>query len=122
MTTTTATSTHALRAPGLAQGLGARLGLRRGAAWGATCLGLDAAMLASAVVAARLGAGVVGVDSFASGWTVVFAALALALFGVKGLYTARLRLDIVEDARALLVRLSLAAMTVLALQVLFGGG
>jgi exopolysaccharide biosynthesis polyprenyl glycosylphosphotransferase len=122
MTTTTATLTHALRAPGLAQGLGARLGLRRGAAWGATCLGLDAAMLTAAVVAARLGAGVVGLDSFASGWTVVFAALALVLFGVKGLYTARLRLDIVEDARALLVRLTLAAMTVLALQVLLGGG
>jgi exopolysaccharide biosynthesis polyprenyl glycosylphosphotransferase len=75
-------------------------------------------MLTTAVIAARLGAGLAGVPSSATGWTLLFALIALVLVGANGLYAGRLRLDVVEDARTLLVQLTMAAMAVLALQVL----
>ena len=120
LSTTTATSPEAVRAPGLASELGARLGLRRRAAWALRCLAVDAAMLTIAVVAARLGAGAAGVQSFATGWTILFALVALGLFAARGLYAPRLRLDVVEDARKLLAAITLAAASVLALEIVLG--
>jgi exopolysaccharide biosynthesis polyprenyl glycosylphosphotransferase len=111
------THTEVLAAP-RTERLTPRLSLRGTTSWALTCFAVDATMLTVAVVAARLGAGAAGLQSFATGWTVAFAFVALLLFGAAGLYAARLRLDAVEDARTVLVQLTLAAMIVLALQIL----
>jgi exopolysaccharide biosynthesis polyprenyl glycosylphosphotransferase len=117
---TTNTASEALRAPALANELGARLGLRRRAAWALSCLAVDVSMLTAAGFAARLGAGAAGVSSSATGWTVLFALGALAIFAVRGLYAPRLRLDVVEDARSVVTALTLAGVSVLALQAVLG--
>jgi exopolysaccharide biosynthesis polyprenyl glycosylphosphotransferase len=112
------THTEVLAAPRTGRGLSARLTLRGKTSWALTCFAVDSAMLAVAVIAARLGAGAAGLQSFETGWTVMFGLIALLLFGAGGLYAARLRLDAVEDARGVLAYLTLAAMIVLALQIL----
>ena len=67
-------------------------------------------MLVAAVVAAQLGAAWAGFNSTPLVWMVAFPALVLASFGLRGLYAPRLRLEILDDLRRVLVSTTVAAM------------
>jgi exopolysaccharide biosynthesis polyprenyl glycosylphosphotransferase len=94
----------------------------RAASWAATCLAVDTAMLVTAVVAAQLGASWAGFDSTPLVWMVAFPALVLASFALRGLYAPRLRLEILDDLRRVLVSTTVAAMAAISAWTLLGAG
>ena len=104
--------------PGLA--FGAKL-LHVRLPWAATCFALDGIMVALAVLAAELGARGPAAGSLSTGTLVAFAVLSVVLFQARGLYGQRLRLDVLDDARTIVVQLTIAAMAVLTFHVVFTG-
>ena len=99
-----------------------RAGLRSGVVWGATCVAIDAAMLVTATAASELGSAVAGVGSTPLLWLGAFPALVLALFAVRGMYAPRLRLQLLDDFRAIMVAATVAGMIVISARALLGDG
>jgi exopolysaccharide biosynthesis polyprenyl glycosylphosphotransferase len=101
-----------------AHGRLARIGGRPGRAWAVARFSLDSAMLLTAGVAATLGASAAGVPAPPVAWLVVFAAFALAVSAVRGLFASRLHYELLEDLRSVVIATSLAAIGVLSLREL----
>ena len=95
-------------------------GIRTGTAWTLARLGLDAAMLVTAAVAATLGSASAGVPAPPARWLFAFSLIVFALFAARGMYATRLRFELLEDVRVVLVATSLAAMIVLTARELAG--
>jgi exopolysaccharide biosynthesis polyprenyl glycosylphosphotransferase len=95
-----------------------RLPLRPDAAWAIARFSLDAALLAAAGLAAAFGSRAADVDATPVGWLAVFGLFVIAAFAARGMYRPRLRADLLEDLRGVLVATSVAAMTVLTLRAL----
>jgi len=98
--------------------LTARFRLGPDAAWALARLSLDVALLGAAGLAAALGSRAAGVDAAPVGWVVLFGACVLAAFVARGMYRPRLRAELLEDLRGVVVATALAAMVVLTLRAL----
>jgi exopolysaccharide biosynthesis polyprenyl glycosylphosphotransferase len=90
--------------------------LQPGAAWVATSIAVDLAMLAIATVLVLIPRP--GAPSQALGWTVLFCGLTLALMWARGAYRSRLRLQITEELRWLVGATATAAMALITLRAL----
>jgi exopolysaccharide biosynthesis polyprenyl glycosylphosphotransferase len=82
---------------------------------------VDAAMLAVACLAAAIGSASAGVTAPPTASIVVFAVLTLTFLALRGTYAPRIRPELFENVRGVVVATSLAAMTVLTLRELAGG-
>jgi exopolysaccharide biosynthesis polyprenyl glycosylphosphotransferase len=98
--------------------LASLLRLRPDSAWALARFSLDAIMLVAAALASSLGSRAAGVDAPHAGWLVLFAILVVTAFAGRGMYRPRLRHEILEDLRGVVVATSLAAMAVLTLREL----
>src|SRR5215218_8427553 len=92
--------------------------IRPGRAWSLARISLDATMLVTAGVAATLGSSAVGVPAPPPLWLALFAALALGVAGMRGLYGSRLHYELLEELRVVLIATSLAGMAVLSIREL----
>ncbi|TML35780.1 MAG: exopolysaccharide biosynthesis polyprenyl glycosylphosphotransferase [Actinobacteria bacterium] len=95
--------------------------LRAAGSWARGALALDAAMLLAAVLAAELGAPDAGIVEIAPVWLVAYAALVLLLLQVRGLYSWHVRLQALDDVRAVVTASGLAAMGILTLRLFVPG-
>jgi exopolysaccharide biosynthesis polyprenyl glycosylphosphotransferase len=95
-----------------------RLGLRPDTAWVLARFSLDLTMLAAAAVASALGSGAARVEAAPVGWVLLFGALVIGVFGLRGMYRPRIRAELLEDLRGVVAATSLAAMAVLTLRLL----
>jgi exopolysaccharide biosynthesis polyprenyl glycosylphosphotransferase len=86
--------------------------------WLAVCLAVDTATLTAAAVASMVGARESGLAWSFSAWTLAYALLTLALFQNRGLYQLRIRIPVFDDVRRIAVATSVAATTVLTVQLL----
>jgi exopolysaccharide biosynthesis polyprenyl glycosylphosphotransferase len=93
--------------------------LRPGTAWALARLALDVSMLVTAGVAATMGSEAAGVSAPPAAWLLVFSSLVVGAFAVRGMYGARLRFELLEDLRVVLIGTTLAAMAVLTLREVF---
>jgi exopolysaccharide biosynthesis polyprenyl glycosylphosphotransferase len=101
-----------------------RLALRRVRAAGSWARGafvLDAAMLFAAALAAELGARAAGIVGTAPVWLVVYAALVLLLIRLRGLYSWHVRLQALDDLRAVVTATGLAAMGLVTMRLILPG-
>jgi exopolysaccharide biosynthesis polyprenyl glycosylphosphotransferase len=89
--------------------------------WARGALVLDAAMLIAAALAAELGSSGAGIARTAPVWLVVYAALVLLLLQVRGLYSWRVRLQALDDVRAVVTATGLAAMGLVSLRLVLPG-
>lgn len=80
-------------------------------------IGIDAAILAGALICAELTAPG-GVGPSAPVWVVLFTGLVIVFLQMRDAYRQRLRIQVLEDLRLILSTTALAAMVVLALRVL----
>src|SRR5690242_16868047 len=96
--------------------------LRAAGSWAWGAVSLDTAMLLAAAGAAELGARGAGVVRTSPVWLVVYAALVLLIFQLRGLYAWHVRLQALDDVRAVLAATGLAAMGLLTLRLLLPGG
>jgi exopolysaccharide biosynthesis polyprenyl glycosylphosphotransferase len=96
---------------------GARL--RSSNAWALACLSIDAAMLAAAVAATLVGSRGSGMPVLPAAWLASFCVLVLGFLWLRGMYRPRLKLELLDDLRALIAVTSLSAMVVLSMRVLF---
>jgi exopolysaccharide biosynthesis polyprenyl glycosylphosphotransferase len=87
-------------------------------AWALARFSLDAIMLVAAALASSLGSRAANVDAPPAGWLALFAVLVVAAFAGRGMYRPRLRHEILDDLRGVVVATSLAAMAVLTLRAL----
>jgi exopolysaccharide biosynthesis polyprenyl glycosylphosphotransferase len=113
-----ATAPAPLAQLGRRQQLALRAHLRPDAAWALARFSLDATLLAAAGIAAALGSRAADVDAAPVGWTALFGVFVLAAFAARGMYRPRLRAELLEDMRGVIVATSLAAMAVLTLRAL----
>jgi exopolysaccharide biosynthesis polyprenyl glycosylphosphotransferase len=100
------------------------LALRRARAtgsWARGALVLDALMLCAAALAAELGSSGAGIVRTAPVWLVVYGALVLLLLQVRGLYSWHVRLQALDDVRAVLTATGLAAMGLLSVRLVLPG-
>jgi exopolysaccharide biosynthesis polyprenyl glycosylphosphotransferase len=93
---------------------------RRRRSFPAVRVAIDALVLAGAVVADDIGSRAAGLPRSPLFALVVFPLLVLVLLGARGLYRPRLRLQLLDDLRCVVMTTSLAAMLLLSLRVLFG--
>jgi exopolysaccharide biosynthesis polyprenyl glycosylphosphotransferase len=107
-----------LEDPSRREQLASRFRLPPDSAWALARLALDATMLGAGALAASLGSRAAGVDSAPAGWLVLFSVLVVAAFTARGMYRPRLRADVLEDLRGVVVATSVAAMAVLTLRAL----
>jgi exopolysaccharide biosynthesis polyprenyl glycosylphosphotransferase len=96
--------------------LASRVRLSPDAAWTLARFSLDATMVAVAAFASSVGSRAAGVDPAPAGWLALFGILVLTSFAVRGMYRPRLRVEILDDLRGVIIATSLAAMAVLALR------
>jgi exopolysaccharide biosynthesis polyprenyl glycosylphosphotransferase len=82
---------------------------------------LDGLMFVAGSLAAQYGAHHAGVTTVPARWLAVFAAVLFALLVGRGLYRRRLQTHLLDDARVILISLTLAAGSALALQTLLTG-
>jgi exopolysaccharide biosynthesis polyprenyl glycosylphosphotransferase len=87
--------------------------------WIAACLAVDGLMLVAAVAATWLGSRGSDVPVMSLAWLASFGVLIVVLSWWRGMYEPRLRLELLEDVRALVAITSLAAMAILSMRVLF---
>jgi exopolysaccharide biosynthesis polyprenyl glycosylphosphotransferase len=95
--------------------------LRPGSGWTIACLGVDASMLLLAVGATVLGGWLAGSTSPSPAWIAAFVLTALAVYASRGLYTLPLRLQMLDDARRLVLGTALAGAIVVTAQIAVGG-
>ncbi len=79
-------------------------------------------MLAAAAAATVVGAHQADLPSASVGWLVVFSVLILVFARLRGMYTPRLRLDVLDDLRGVVTTTALAAMVVLSARVALADG
>jgi exopolysaccharide biosynthesis polyprenyl glycosylphosphotransferase len=91
---------------------------RRLGAWTASCVVVDALMLAAAVVVADLGSGRAGVPPTPALWLAAFPLLTFLFMALRGMYRPRVFLRVLDDLRVAITATALAAMIVLSLRVL----
>src|SRR5438309_7235889 len=96
--------------------------LRVAGSWARGALLLDVAMLLAAALAAELGAGGAGIIQTAPVWLVVYAAVVLLVLRLRGLYSWHVRLQALDDVRAVVTATALAAMALLTLRLFLPGG
>jgi exopolysaccharide biosynthesis polyprenyl glycosylphosphotransferase len=111
-------ATPARPAPSLRAQLGARLEVSSDRAWAFVRFALDAALLAAAGVAAGVGARAGGIEPAPIAWVALFAIVVLAVLAAGGMYRGRLRADLLEDLRGVVIATSLAAMAILTFRTL----
>jgi exopolysaccharide biosynthesis polyprenyl glycosylphosphotransferase len=85
--------------------------------WAAVCLAVDAGTLTAAAIASMVGARESGIAWSFSGWTLAYCLLTLALFQNRRLYQLRIRIPVLDDVRRIAVATSIAATSVLTLQL-----
>jgi len=95
--------------------------LRAAGSWARGAFVLDAAMLLAAALAAEVGARGAGIVDTAPVWLVVYAALVLLLLRLRGLYSWHVRLQTLDDVRAVVTATGLAAMGLLTLRLILPG-
>jgi exopolysaccharide biosynthesis polyprenyl glycosylphosphotransferase len=95
--------------------------VRAAGTWARGAFALDAAMLLAAAVAAELGAQGAGIVRTSPVWLVVYAALVLLLLQLRGLYSWHVRLQALDDVRAVVTATGLAAMGLLTLRLILPG-
>jgi exopolysaccharide biosynthesis polyprenyl glycosylphosphotransferase len=95
--------------------------LRAAGSWTRGAIILDATMLLAAAGAAELGSRGAGIVRTSPVWLVVYAAIVLLLFRVRGLYSWHVRLHALDDVRAVVTVTGLAAMSLLTLRLLLPG-
>ena len=95
--------------------------LRSAGSWTWGALGLDITMLLAAAGAAELGSRGAGIVHTAPVWLAVYLAMVLLLMQVRGLYSWHVRLQALDDVRAVLAATGLAAMGLLTLRLLLPG-
>ena len=71
----------------------------RSGSWARGALLLDAVMLAAASAAAQLGAGDAGILRVAPVWLVAYAGFVLLFLYLRGLYSWRLKVSVLDDVR-----------------------
>ena len=113
-----ATTSAPLAEHGRREQLATRLRLRPDVAWALARFSLDVTLLAAAGLAAALGSRAADVDAAPVGWVMLFGVFVIAAFGARGMYRPRLRAELLEDLRGVIVATSLAAMAVLTLRAL----
>ena len=87
--------------------------LHPGRAWTVARLSLDASMLFIAALATTLGSSAAGVPAPPAVWLVAYSALVLMFAAMRGLYGTRLRYELLEELRAVLIATSLATVPVI---------
>src|SRR5438105_8315422 len=86
--------------------------------WLLACVGVDVATLTAASIASMVATrGGRVVWSF-SGWTLLFAGLTIVLFQRRGLYGLRIKIQVIDEVRAIVGGLTLAAGAVMCLRLL----
>src|SRR3954447_159214 len=95
--------------------------LRPLASWGRGALLLDSAMVLAAAIATQLGSGVAGIAPLGSAWLFVYAALVLLALHSRRMYSWHVRLQVLDDVRAVLTATVLAGMALLTLRILLPG-
>src|SRR3954462_13476162 len=96
--------------------------LREVASWARGAFLLDAVMLLAAVLAADLGSREAGIVRASPDWLASYGAIVLLAFYLRGLYAWHVRLQVLDDVRAVLTMTALASMVVLTLRILLPGG
>jgi exopolysaccharide biosynthesis polyprenyl glycosylphosphotransferase len=91
------------------------------ASWARGAFLLDAAMLLAAALAADLGSREAGIVRTSPVWLVTYGAVVLFASYLRGLYSWRVRLQVLDDVRAVLTTTALASMVVLTLRILLPG-
>src|SRR3954447_17204967 len=94
---------------------------RAAASWMRAAFALDTAMLLAAIAATELGATAAGVEHVPVVWLAIFPLLVLAGLSGRSMYDWHIRLQALDDVRAVLVTTALAAMAMLSLRVILGG-
>jgi exopolysaccharide biosynthesis polyprenyl glycosylphosphotransferase len=95
-----------------------RFGLHPDAAWALARFSLDVTLIAAAGLAAALGSRAAGVDAAPVGWVTLFGIFMIGAFAARGMYRSRLRAELLDDLRGVIVATALAAMAVLTLRLL----
>ncbi len=95
--------------------------LRRGAGWARACAGVDVSMLLLAAGATALGGRLAGSRTPSVTWMACFTAAAMLTYASRGLYTQRLRLQLLDDVRRLVLGTALAASIVVTAQIVVSG-
>src|SRR5258708_29282485 len=78
-------------------------------AWARGALVLDAVLLAAAGAATQLGSGDAGILRVSPVWIVTYAALVLGMLQLRGLYSWRFRVSVLDDLRGILAATALAS-------------
>jgi exopolysaccharide biosynthesis polyprenyl glycosylphosphotransferase len=94
--------------------------LRR-VSWARGAFLLDLAMLLAAALATEVGAPVAGVVRTAPVWLLLYAGVVVLLLYGRGLYSWRVRVEALDDARSVFTATGLAAMAVLTIRLLLPG-
>jgi len=89
--------------------------------WARGALALDAAMLLAACVAAQLGSGDAGILRMSPVWLVAYSAVVLLGLRMRGLYSWRVRVQALDDVRAVLAATVIASMAIVTLRILLPG-
>ena len=92
--------------------------LRPDRAWALARLALDSVMLLAAAIAASLGSHAVNVEPANPAWLALFSVLVVVAFATRGMYRSRLRADILDELRGVVVGTTIAAMAVLTVREL----
>jgi exopolysaccharide biosynthesis polyprenyl glycosylphosphotransferase len=89
--------------------------------WARGAFVLDAVMLIAAALAAELGSRDAGIVRTSPVWLVVYAAIVLFAFYLRGLYQWHVRLQVLDDVRTVVTMTALASMVLLTLRILLPG-
>ena len=95
--------------------------LRAFGSWARGAFALDAVMLFAAALAAQLGSAGAGIVQTAPVWLFIYAGFVLLLFRLRGLYSWHVRLQPLDDVRAVVTATGLAAMALLTVRLLAPG-
>jgi exopolysaccharide biosynthesis polyprenyl glycosylphosphotransferase len=95
--------------------------IRAAGSWARGALLLDAAMLFAAALVAELGSPGAGIVLTSPIWLFVYASLVLLLLRVRGLYSWHVRLQALDDVRAVITATGLGAMGLLTLRLILPG-
>jgi len=93
----------------------------RDQAWMLVHVGTDATMAFAGTLAADYGARRVGVHTLGGWWALLFVSAFLALVAGHGIYRPRLQPSLLDDARAVLISLTIATTVVLSIDLLLTG-
>jgi exopolysaccharide biosynthesis polyprenyl glycosylphosphotransferase len=84
--------------------------------WASICLAVDASMLAVAIATASIGAQAADIPTTPALWLGLYPVFVIALLYARRMYTAKLRLQALEEVRVILAATALAAMAAISLR------